>query len=89
MLDLLALGAQIAESRRQAGLTQAQLAAQAKIGRSTLDALENGRLGELGYAKVANLLAALGKELQIRNAPYQRPTMEDLLAEDELERMNP
>jgi transcriptional regulator with XRE-family HTH domain len=88
MLTLPTLGAQVAPFRPPAGLTQSQLAARARIGHSTLDALENGHLAELGFAKIVNLLAVLGKELQIRNAYMQRPTMEDLLAEDERDRRN-
>jgi hypothetical protein len=38
------------------------LAKRARVGLSTLDALENGRLGELGYSKITNILTALGLE---------------------------
>lgn len=82
MLDLATIGELVAQARKSAGLTQTQLARQAQIGRSTLDALENGRLGELGFAKIARLLKSLGLDLQLREASTSRPTLEDLLAED-------
>jgi transcriptional regulator with XRE-family HTH domain len=44
MLTISPLGAQIAARRRKLGLSQAELAKKASIGRSTLDALENGRI---------------------------------------------
>ena len=56
MLPLHSLGEQIAAKRKTLGLTQPALAKKARIGLSTLDALENGRLGELGYSKITNIL---------------------------------
>lgn len=83
MSDLPSLGAEIARRRAARRLTQADLAARAGIGRSTLDALENGRLGELGFTKVAKTLAALGFDLRIVDARSARPTLEDLRNEDD------
>ena len=82
MLDLVSLGEQIAAKRRTLGLTQTALARKAGVGRSTLEALENARLGELGYARITNILAALGLELRLQEAGSRRPTLEDLLNED-------
>lgn len=82
MLNLTSLGQQIAKRRKARGLTQAVLAQNARIGRSTLDALENGRMGELGYSKVANILAALGLELSVRETAVRRPTLEELMEEE-------
>lgn len=82
MLDLSSLAEQIAARRKALGLTQAALARRAKVGRSTLDALENGRIGELGYSKVSNILAALGLELNVRDAGARRPTLEELMKEE-------
>ena len=82
MLNLITLGEQIAARRKALGLTQTALARQAGVGRSTLEALENARLGELGYARITNILAALGLELQLQAVELRRPTLEDLLQED-------
>ena len=85
MLTLPTLGESIASRRKALGLTQTVLAERARIGRSTLDALENARIGELGFAKVARVLAALGMELQLQEAGRRRPTLEELQEEDRRE----
>ena len=82
MLDLTILGRTIAARRSALKLTQVVLAARARVGRATLDALENGRSGELGFIKVARILAALDLDLRVVEAGRGRPTLEDLLAED-------
>lgn len=81
MLLLTAIAERIAEKRRALGLTQTALAKKAHVGRSTLDALENGRLGELGYTRIVNILTVLGLELQLHEAGTGRPTLEDLMKE--------
>lgn len=82
MLDLISIGRHIAERRKTLKLSQAALSRQAGISRATLDALENGRAGELGFSKITKLLAALGLELTLRAASSQRPTLDELLQED-------
>lgn len=82
MLTLPSIGEQIAAKRKALGLSQAILAKQAKVGHSTLDALENGRLGELGLSKIVKLLSALGLELRIQETAGRRPTLEELMEED-------
>jgi len=79
---LSSIGSQIATRRKALGLSQSELARKAGVSRATLEALENGRSGELGFSKVANILAALGLELKIQEANRQRPTLEELLKED-------
>jgi transcriptional regulator with XRE-family HTH domain len=81
MLPLSLLGEQIAAKRKALGLTQRALAKKARVGLSTLDALENGRLGELGYSKITNVLTALGMELNLQEASAGRPTLEELMEE--------
>ena len=83
MLPLIDIGEQIAIKRRALGWTQRALARNAGVGLSTLDALENGRLGELGYSKINNILTALGLELKLQQASARRPTLEELLMEKE------
>ena len=82
MADLTSLGAEIARKRKTLGMSQSALAQAAGISRATLGALENGRSGELGFSKVANILAALGLELKVQEASPRRPTLDELLEED-------
>jgi DNA-binding XRE family transcriptional regulator len=82
MLTLFSIGEQIAIKRKALGLTQFALAKKARIGLSTLDALENGRLGELGYSKVTNILSAIGLALKLQEASARRPTLDQLMEEE-------
>jgi HTH-type transcriptional regulator / antitoxin HipB len=81
-VDLNRIGSQVAERRRALQLSQTALARKAGISRATLDALENGRAGELGFSKVTRLLAALGLELTIETAGSHRPTLDQLLEQN-------
>jgi transcriptional regulator with XRE-family HTH domain len=83
MMDLASLGDLIAKHRKSHGLTQNALARRAGIGLSTLDALENGRMAELGFGKIGRVLAALGLTLKISEANQGRPTLDDLREEEE------
>ena len=85
MITLPDLGNAIAIRRKAMGLSQKVLAGKAGVGRSTLDALENGRLGELGFVKVARIMAALGLELQLQETGSNRPALEELLEENRLD----
>ncbi len=82
MLDLISVGKQVAQRRKTVKISQAALAKQAGLSRATLDALENGRTGELGFSKLTKLLAALGLELTLQNATSHRPTLDELMQED-------
>jgi transcriptional regulator with XRE-family HTH domain len=82
MLFIATIAEQIARKRKELGLSQAALAKKAHVGRSTLDALENGRMGELGYTKINNILSALGLELRLQEVSSRRPTLEDLMSEE-------
>lgn len=82
MLDLISIGRQVAERRKTLKLSQTTLARKSGVSRATLDALENGRAGELGFSKITRLLAALGLELTIQPASSQRPTLDEMMRED-------
>lgn len=79
MLDLPSLGAQVAAKRKKLRLSQSELARRASIGRTTLDALENGRIGELGFSKITRVLSALGMELTCKERGSVRPTLDELI----------
>lgn len=82
MLNLLSIAEQIVSRRKAEHLSQAALAKKAGVSRSTIDALENGRLGELGYSRVTSILTALGLELVLQETSARRPTLEDLMEEE-------
>jgi len=83
MLDLSSLGTHVATRRTALKLTQAALAARAHVSRATIDALENSRAAELGFTKVARILSALGLDIRIVESSQGRPTLEDLMREDD------
>jgi transcriptional regulator with XRE-family HTH domain len=75
LMKLASLGHLVAERRRANGLTLVALAASAGIGRSTLAALEAGKISELGFAKVARVCAAVGLVLEVRPLELDAPLM--------------
>ena len=82
MLALTDVGSRIAIARKDLKLSQKELASRAGISRATLEALENGRAGELGFSKLTRILAVLGLDLVLQEENQQRPTLEQLRAED-------
>jgi transcriptional regulator with XRE-family HTH domain len=82
VLDLITIEELIAERRRALGLSQSELAGRVRLSRATVEALENGRSGEVGFGKVSRLLAAIGCELRVGEARLRQPTLEALLEED-------
>jgi transcriptional regulator with XRE-family HTH domain len=82
MLTLSSIGGQVASRRKKLGLRQAELARNASISRATLDALENGRSGELGFSKITRILSALGMGLKLQEEMAPRPTLDELMEED-------
>jgi|SRR5580658_4508695 transcriptional regulator with XRE-family HTH domain len=81
MISLEELGSEIAKTRKSTHLRQADLALRAGVSRATLDALENGRAPDIGFSRLARILATLGLELRLAPAATRRPTLEDLMAE--------
>ena len=82
MLDLASIGKQIAGRRKALKLSQAELSRKAGVSRATLEALENGRAGELGFSKITKLLNVIGLELKLQTVTSERPTLDELLEEN-------
>lgn len=82
MLDLETIGEEVARRRRELGLTQPELARRARVGRSTLAALEGGKTAELGFNKVAMILALVGVDLKMTDWNHRRPTFDELKEEN-------
>ncbi len=62
-VDLFRLGTIIRERRETLGLTQSRLAQLSGLSRQTLVGLEAGALSDLGFNRVAQVLAVLGLDL--------------------------
>jgi DNA-binding XRE family transcriptional regulator len=79
-MTLTELGPLLKQARREAKLSQEQLAKPLGMSRATISALESGRCEELGFAKLAALLELVGLEVVV--APRKgRPTVDELRAE--------
>ena len=66
------IGSAIRAARTGRGLTQAALAANAGLSRTTLNQLENGVFPDIGVKKVQNVLDLLGLDLSVVKAPKKR-----------------
>ena len=75
-MNLHSIGQLIAERRRARGLTLRELAAAAGVGRSTLAALEAGKVAELGFAKISRLCDAVDLTLEARPPRLEAPLMQ-------------
>ena len=74
-MNLRTVGHLLSERRRARGLTLQELADKAAVGRSTLAALEAGKLRELGFERVARLCAAVGLLIEVRPRTLEMPLM--------------
>ena len=83
MLSLQDIGREIQAARKFRKMNQAELAGIVGISRTTLSDLERGRIAELGYAKISILLAVLSLDLKIVPANSGRPTLEDLMDDNQ------
>jgi DNA-binding XRE family transcriptional regulator len=79
-MTLADLGPLLQQARREAKLSQEQLARPLGMSRATVSAIESGRCDEIGFVKLAALLDLVGLEVVV--APRKgRPTVDDLRAE--------
>ena len=85
MLDLTSLGAQIKQTRRSLELTRDELAKRAGVSRARIEALENARAADIGFKNLLRVMNAIGLDLRVTTLNRQRPTLEDLRAEEEQE----
>lgn len=79
-MNLVEVGRLLRHARREAGLSQQQLAQPLGMSRATVSAIEGGRCEEIGFQKLLALLEVVG--LTITVGPRKsRPTIDDLRAE--------
>ena len=71
-MQLAEIGKSVRARREALGLSQDQLAKFAGLSRATINQLENGALKDLGVAKLFNVLALLGLNLDATRAPTPR-----------------
>jgi transcriptional regulator with XRE-family HTH domain len=81
METIASIGQRISEARKQNGLRQIDLVSRTGVSRATIDALENGRAGDIGLSRLNRILSAVGLELNIRALTDRRPTLDELLKE--------
>lgn len=79
---LFAIGQEIRRHRKTRKLTQAALAKQLGMSRTTISQIESGTVQEIGVRKLLRLLDYLGLELRVR-AAGQPPTLDELQEEQE------
>jgi transcriptional regulator with XRE-family HTH domain len=80
-LDIEDIGRQVRASRRALKLAQPELGVRAEVSRQTIDRLENGRAGEIGYPSLLRILHAVGLDLRLAPLSQRRPTLDDLARE--------
>lgn len=79
-MDYQELGQTISSLRREQNVSQQVMADHLSISRATINALENGRAGDVGVRKVMKILDYLGCQLAVRDkSPF--PTLEELRGE--------
>lgn len=83
MLDLESTGQSIRAARREKGLTQSALGSLAGVSRAQIERLENGRAAEMGFGLILRLIRAVGLDITLQTYNRGRPTLDDLIAEDE------
>jgi len=66
-VNLAEIGGQVQVKRIQAGLLQNQLAKLSGLSRVTINQLENGKLNDLGYAKLKVILDLVGLHINTRH----------------------
>jgi transcriptional regulator with XRE-family HTH domain len=80
MTTLADVAEQLKEARRQAGLTQQQLAERAGLNRLTVGRMENLANNDMSVAALVRLLEAAGFDVKVVKAGHSR-TLDDILAE--------
>ncbi len=80
MTTLSDLAAMLRDARKEAGLTQAELALRAGVARTTVARMENLAKADMSVSVLLRLLEAAGYDLKATKLGHAR-TIEDILAE--------
>jgi transcriptional regulator with XRE-family HTH domain len=80
--DLSSIGQVIRQARRGKRLSQERLAQLSGVSRARIAALEVEKINDITFGNLLSILHALDLDLRIVPLKRQRPTLEDLRAED-------
>jgi transcriptional regulator with XRE-family HTH domain len=83
MMKLIEVGKMVREARHAQNLSQSELVERSSVSRARIDALENGRISEIGFKNLLRVMNTLGLDLRVTQLNNDRPTLEDLAEEDE------
>ena len=61
-----------------------QLATRARVSRARIEALENLRAPDIGFKNLLRIMNALGLDFRITTLNQRRPTLEDLIEDEEI-----
>ena len=89
MVDLTELGERIKQARKHLKLTREQLATKARVSRARIEALENLRAPDIGFKNLLRIMNALGLDFRITALNQRRPTLEDLIEDEETAEHDP
>jgi transcriptional regulator with XRE-family HTH domain len=84
-MNMFEIGAVIREKRKSLGVSQKKVTDPLSMSRATLSNLETGNIDDLGLRKIMKICDELGLEVVVREK-RQRPTLNDLIEEQRLER---
>lgn len=87
MIDLNDIGNEIKNARKQRKLTREKLAGLSGVSRARIEALENGRVSDMGFKGVLTLMNIVGLDFRLTTFNKKRPTLEDITEEDDAARL--
>ena len=79
---LASIGQTIRQSRRSKRLSQDRLSHLSGVSRARIAALEGDKITDITFGNLINILHALDLDLRLVPLNQQRPTLEDLQADD-------
>ena len=82
------IGNEIKNARKQRKLTREKLAELSGLSRARIEALENGRVSDMGFKRVLTLMNIVGLDFRLTTFNNKRPTLEDIIEEDDSARLD-
>lgn len=80
--DLISIGQAIRQARRAKRLSQERLSQLSGVSRARIAALEVEKITDITFGNLLNILHALDLDLRVVPLKRQRPTLEDLRADE-------